>query len=569
MSQPDANPAMEKLRVLNLEDDENDSERIRAELESGWEEVELMRVDTREAFARALEEFKPDVVLSEFQLRSFDGRSALDIVRQAHPEIPVIIVSGALADIEALNLVKMGARDYVMKDHLQRLASAVRSALSLEKGIRTRKAMVNVLREDEVRYQAIMSNANDAIICIRPEGIIYLWNRKAEEMFGYTAEEAIGRNLPQLAVPEQYRMPVAEALQRFAQTGSCPFIGTTAQLIARRKDNSEFPIELSVSSMEINGEWHGIGIIRDITERKHAEAELAANLERMTALNEELQRTNMELKTAQRQLLQSEKMASIGLLAAGVAHEINNPIGYINSNLGTLEKYLADIFAVLNKYEEAALPGGQPNPKLLEIQHLKKKLDLDFLRDDIKSLLAESREGLERVKRIVVDLKDFSHSSADETWQWADLTKCLESALAIVWNELKYKCEVIREFGTLPQIYCLPSQLNQVFINLLVNAAQAIETRGTVTIRTGQEQDRVWVEIIDSGAGIPPDIMPHIFDPFFTTKPVGSGTGLGLPVSYGIIERHHGKIEVHSETGKGSIFRVILPVQPDINKEKT
>jgi signal transduction histidine kinase len=347
------------------------------------------------------------------------------------------------------------------------------------------------------------------------------------------------------------------------------------EFINKRKDGSEYVESTFVSPVrDADGHiTHYIGIKEDITERRQLEKQLAAQYEhvastnaRLVETNEELQRTNTELKSAQRQLLQSEKMASIGLLAAGVAHEINNPVGYINSNLGTLEKYLADILTVLNKYEEAALTCAHPG--LLEVQQLKEKLDFSFLRDDIQSLLGESREGLERIKEIVLGLKDFSRSSADETWHWADLTKCLENTLAIVRNELKYKCEVIKDFGVLPQIYCLPSQLEQVFMNLVVNAAQAIETYGTITIRTGQEGDRVWVEIADTGAGIPPEIMPHIFDPFFTTKPVGTGTGLGLPVSYGIIERHHGKIEVHSEVGKGSTFRIILPVQPDIDKEE-
>jgi two-component system, NtrC family, sensor kinase len=140
--------------------------------------------------------------------------------------------------------------------------------------------------------------------------------------------------------------------------------------------------------------------------------------------------------------------------------------------------------------------------------------------------------------------------------------------VTIVWNELKYKCQVKKEFGTLPQIYCLPSQLNQVFMNLLVNAAQAIETRGTITIRTGQEGEQVWVEIEDSGMGIPDEILPRIFDPFFTTKPVGKGTGLGLPVSYGIVERHQGRIDVKSEIGRGTIFRVWLPIQPVVIREE-
>jgi signal transduction histidine kinase len=204
-----------------------------------------------------------------------------------------------------------------------------------------------------------------------------------------------------------------------------------------------------------------------------------------------------------------------------------------------------------------------PNPEVAELKALKKKIDIEFLQKDIKSLLRESREGLERVKKIVLDLKNFSRSESDEIWQWADIHVGLESTLTIVWNELKHKCEVKKEFGTLPQVYCLPSQINQVFMNLLVNAAQAIQTRGVITIRTGSADNQVWIEISDTGSGIPADILPRIFDPFFTTKPIGSGTGLGLPVSYGIIEHHHGKIEVNSEVGKGSTFRVILPVQQE------
>lgn len=277
---------------------------------------------------------------------------------------------------------------------------------------------------------------------------------------------------------------------------------------------------------------------------------------------------NTRLAAARSQLLQSEKMASIGILAAGVAHEINNPIGYVNSNLGTLEKYLADIFLVMNKHDELCELLNPPNPEVAEMKQLKKDLNIDFIKGDIKSLLKESREGLERVKKIILDLKNFSRQESEENWQWADLHKGIESTLTIVWNELKYKCELIKEYDDLPQIYCMPSQLNQVFMNLLVNAAQAIHTRGTITIRTGHNHEHVWIEINDTGSGIPPDVLPRIFDPFFTTKPVGTGTGLGLPVSYGIIEKHHGKIDVKSEVGKGSTFRVTLPIrQPNIQEK--
>ncbi len=279
-------------------------------------------------------------------------------------------------------------------------------------------------------------------------------------------------------------------------------------------------------------------------------------LEQTKQTNAQLAALNKQLVQAHNQLQQAEKMAAIGHLAAGVAHEINNPIGYINANMGALEKYLADMFLMLNEYEKLeAVMTGQ-GPELEALQQLKQNIDLGFLREDIHALLTESKQGLERVKKIVLDLKNFSHSGENEQWVWADIERGLESTLSIVWNELKYKCEVIKEYATLPEVYCLPSQLNQVFMNLLVNAAQSIEERVVITIRTGQENAQVWIEVADTGEAIPPENLKRIFDPFFTTKPVGKGTGLGLSVSYGIVEKHHGRIEVQSEVGQSSTFRI-------------
>lgn len=183
------------------------------------------------------------------------------------------------------------------------------------------------------------------------------------------------------------------------------------------------------------------------------------------------------------------------------------------------------------------------------------------MQKDTNDIIAESREGLEHVKRIVVDLKDFSHTGSEETWKSSDIQQILESSLTLVMNEIKYKCEVRKEFATLPKVFCLPTRLNQVFMNLLLNAAQAIKERGVITVRTGQEDDQVWIEIADTGEGIEQKNMNRIFDPFFTTKPLGQGTGLGLSISYSIVEKHFGRIEVHSEVNKGSAFRVWLPLK--------
>ena len=296
------------------------------------------------------------------------------------------------------------------------------------------------------------------------------------------------------------------------------------------------------------------------------EHRLAEEAKRRRA-EEDLQRTNRVLKTTnerlhetQNQLLQAEKMASIGQLAAGVAHEINNPIGYVHSNLGTLEKYLREVFSVLAAYESAE--ASLAPEALSALRALKQKADLDFLREDIGSLMSESKEGITRVKQIVQDLKDFSHVGARDDWTWADLHHGIDSTLNIVNNELKYKAQVLKHYGKLPEIECLPSQLNQVFLNLLVNAGHAIEERGTITIRSGVADDNeVWVEIADTGTGIAPEHLDRIFDPFFTTKPVGKGTGLGLSLSYGIVQKHDGRIEVESALGKGTTFRIRLPVR--------
>jgi signal transduction histidine kinase len=271
----------------------------------------------------------------------------------------------------------------------------------------------------------------------------------------------------------------------------------------------------------------------------------------------ELKGMNQKLEEAQNQLLQSEKMASIGQLAAGVAHEINNPIGYVYSNLGALEKYLKDMFSVVAAYEQLENDPGA----LASVRQLKQQVDLDFLKEDVSALMHESREGITRVKKIVQDLKDFSHVDATDEWTLADLHAGLDSTLNIVANEVKYKAEVTKDYGNIPEVECLPSQINQVFMNLLVNAAHAIEERGTIAIRTGTHDSEVWVEIADNGKGIPAENLKRIFDPFFTTKPVGKGTGLGLSLSYSIVQKHGGKIEVASEVGKGTTFSLRLPVK--------
>jgi two-component system, NtrC family, sensor kinase len=281
----------------------------------------------------------------------------------------------------------------------------------------------------------------------------------------------------------------------------------------------------------------------------------------LSTLNATMQRVNALLEDAQDQLIQSEKLACIGQIAAGVAHEINNPIGFVSSNLGTLESYLRRLFELLAAYIEADKTAPTATGEALtRARALRKDHDFDFLLADIIALVAESRDGLVRVKRIVQDMKDFSRSGAEDAWETADLHAVLETTLNIVRSEIKNKARIEIRFGEIPLVECLPSSLGQVFMNLLVNAAQSIDTDGRITISTGVEGSEVWIRIEDTGRGISEEHLNRIFEPFFTTKPVGEGTGLGLSVSYSIVRKHGGQIDVTSESGCGTRFTVRLPI---------
>lgn len=321
---------------------------------------------------------------------------------------------------------------------------------------------------------------------------------------------------------------------------------------------------------------------RELTVRKEAEEELEKYREHLEDLvkertdtlkivNEHLKKeidehkkVAEELMESQTQLVQSEKMASIGQLSAGIAHEINNPVGFVMSNLGTLTDYVGTMKKLLVLYEklvdEAKKGKGVCSKKIIkEIEGVQKEEDLSYILNDVNQLLTESADGMNRIRGIIQSLKTFARTDEVEIKK-ADINKGLEATLKVVWNELKYKCQVHKKFGKIPRILCYPGQLNQVFMNLLVNAVQAIPERGDITIETELLDNNVIVRITDTGVGVSPDNIPRIFDPFFTTKREDKGTGLGLSVSLGIVEKHKGKMEVESYLGKGTAFTIYLPV---------
>jgi len=293
--------------------------------------------------------------------------------------------------------------------------------------------------------------------------------------------------------------------------------------------------------------------------------ELEKRQAEITGAYELLRETHLKLKNAQSQMLEQEKMASLGQLTAGIAHEINNPINFVSSNVNPLRMDLQDIKVLYKKYKEAR---EKADPKILdELDEMMKELDGDYLFQEIEALISGIEEGAIRTKDIVAGLKKFSRTDQSEI-TLASIHEGIDSTLVVLKNAAKHKVEIIKNYDPrLPSIYCYPGKLNQVFMNIVNNAIQAISDKGQILITTrykkaqnGIDQDHVMISIKDTGAGIPEKIRNKIFDPFFTTKDVGEGTGLGLSISYGIIQQHHGKIEVQSEEGRGTEFIITLPV---------
>lgn len=265
----------------------------------------------------------------------------------------------------------------------------------------------------------------------------------------------------------------------------------------------------------------------------------------------ETHRLLSELERTNERLLESQKLADIGQLAAGVAHEINNPIGYVFSNLRSLAGYVRDLLTIVDAIDDLE--------DLDEIRQLKHALDYSYIRSDVGALIEESEEGIGRVKRIIHALQDFSHIDAIG-FQPTDLHAAIETTLSVAHAEIQRKAVVVKEYhDAMPDVECDISQIKQVILNLLMNATQAIANTGTITLRTGVQGEDIWFDVEDTGDGMDDAVLARIFEPFFTTKPVGQGTGLGLPLSLTIIEKHHGRMEVFSKVGHGSRIRICLP----------
>ncbi len=381
--------------------------------------------------------------------------------------------------------------------------------------------------------EVILRNMNTAMLVVDAEGRVARCNEAAATILGSTEAELQGQH-----ALDWFRDAGGQGLLRRTLADGTRFAGAEASVL--RNDGATLPVGISCAPVDGGG---AVATFQDLS----------------------------EMRQLRQQVLQTEKMASIGQLAAGVAHEINNPMGFIHANLFQLAEYAGDLRRVWSEVEElqkVASQSGSPEAREAadRLASVAQDVDVSFVLTDLAKAVRESQEGSERIRHIVQDLRDFSHQDNGER-VLADVNQCLDSTANIVWPMMKHVVELERDYGELPHVTCYPMQLKQVFMNLLVNAFQAIEakvagkhTTGRIALCTRHEGDAVTVEVIDSGVGIAEADIDRIFDPFFTTKKVGAGTGLGLSTSYNIVQRHGGRLEAESLLGKGATFRLVLPI---------
>ena len=447
----------------------------------------------------------------------------------------------------------------------------------------------DALAQAAFRQQAL--DTHSIVSVTDAQGDIIHVNNKFCEVSGYSHEELIGQNhriLKSWFHPPEFYQVIWETIssgsiwtgeiRNRAKNGEDYWVQST---IVPMLDDEGLPMRYisvrteitQLKAMESSVREANIILQSNVLERTHElelakhqlEAELVERVTTQDALQksyDELTSLHRQLQEAQQYLMQSEKMAAVGQLAAGMAHEINNPIGFIASNLTTLGRYQDTLAEVIARY--ISLEPELDAETRTTVTAFRNQADLDFVLSDTRDLLSESRSGVERVRNIVKDLRDFARVDSEGQKQQVDVNRCLDTALHLLGERFANDVmHIKREYGAVAQVECHAGDLNQVIVNLLNNAQQALQGKpGSISLRSGIDGASTWMEIEDTGEGISDDVIPLIFNPFFTTRPVGQGAGLGLSTAYGIIQQHGGTITVTSQPGVGSVFRVTLPSYP-------
>jgi two-component system, NtrC family, sensor kinase len=516
-------------------DDSSDSRELLAKILKNWGYPVLLATDGLDA----LEKFKNNdisMVITDWMMPGMDGLTLCEEIRKIikNNYIYIILVTGRDQCADIKEALDKGADDFITKPiDIERLKASLNTANRII-------SLSRKLNREIGNNRLLIGNMKEGLIRVDENSILSFVNDSMCNMLGYSREELLGQHVRILHEKEEEQKIQERTIRR--KQG----ISDSYEMNYITKKGEIIPAIVSAKPLlDSNGQYAGtVVVVTNITTIKQAE---------------------QERKVIEAQLRQSDKMASIGQLAAGVAHEINNPTGFVSSNLNTLLTYIKDYNKLIdlcqglvNQIEK----NGKSDCYAEYLQMIKEQensMDINFLKEDILQLIQESREGTERIRKIVQDLKDFAHPGEDKP-KLSDINMGIESTLNIVWNEIKYKAQVKKEYGELPEILCYPQQLNQIFANILVNAAQAINNKGEIVVKTCLSGEKIIVTISDTGCGISEKNLPRIFEPFFTTKDVGKGTGLGLNVAYNIVKKHNGEISVSSEEGHGTCFTINIPV---------
>ncbi len=468
----------------------------------------------------------------------------------SRPELVAILMGLAVATLPAAFMVVYALR---LKRGHRRLRS------ELEQQLAETRATEQALRDSEVFYHSLVESLPQSILRKDVQGRFTFCNRNFSGELGRSPSEVLGKDDFAFFPPElasKYRDDDAAVMEA----------NRPLETVEEHSTPGGKVIYVQVTKTPIRdaeGAVIGIqGIFWDVTERKRAEEQLQAQNLLLREMAESERQAHEALKVTQSRLVQAEKLAGLGQMVAGVAHEINNPLAFVSNNVAVLQRDLAELVDVLALYKqgEDALLAVEPD-LVAEIRDHRERVDLDYTLGNLPRLLDRTRDGLGRIQQIVKDLRVFARLD-EGILNEVDLNEGVSSTITIVQGHAKKKrVQIDKDLGTLPAMTCYGAKLNQVVMNLVMNAIDACPDGGTVTVRTRAEDDGVRLDVIDTGTGIEPEIRERIFDPFFTTKPVGVGTGLGLSISYGIVQDHGGKIEVESSPGNGSRFTVRLPTR--------
>jgi len=515
------------------------SHRSREALERLGAETAVSSFDDVEACLAEAGRHAFDLIVLDLSEREAGWR-LLDGLASGGP--PVVAVLPQEDEGVALEAFRRGVADCVVAgpDFAELLASTALEQMRRWRLAREHSRLRKSLIELKSYNENIIHNMNSALLVVDREATVTYANPLAERIAGREPGSLVG--VPAVDVfPEPAELPVWRTLRDGVRSRG-------VEAVLQRPGGARLPVGMSCSPMsDAQGDRLGaVVLFQDLS----------------------------GIKQLERQVLQTEKLASVGQLAAGVAHEINNPMGFIHANLAQMAEYVADLtrlFAQVDGLRKAVSAGDLEAATLATeaLDRLDVEVDSAFVLSDLAKAVRESQEGSERIRHIVQDLRAFSHEGHKAVP--ADLNQCLDSTANIAWTMMKHSVELQKDYGELPLVTCYPRQMQQVFMNLLVNAAQAIETvrrddgrsgtRGRIRLHTRVEGDDVVVSVSDTGPGIPPEHLDRIFEPFFTTKEVGEGTGLGLSTSYDIARRHGGSLVARSSAGRGAVFEIRLPIQ--------